>query len=293
MSLSSAVRYKPFSHVPGTICLIPGTMHAVQVFPTCYSIYDYSSQEPRLIETKQFDHTGPLEQFCVLQNLEKGKVEVSGFSQNGFVRYKIGPDVTFGPRERLFLGVDKSQDWQMVRRRCNMNEVLPYLYWLSQSIPLPQEVHGSFLRDLKALFSAGFSDLLVPRLIDTDHNGYEVIVSDTNQSPLVLLKHLFGRIRSLFFQEQNGQIAILPNLPSECHSGTLSGITTARGHTISLEWTKHLIRRVSIEAACDDEITFEFQKPIKSVRAQSQRVQTPFVLKVTAGSKHLLDNFQK
>ncbi|MBS0634274.1 MAG: hypothetical protein JSR37_02280 [Verrucomicrobia bacterium] len=288
MSLNISLRFKPFSHLPGTFCLIPGTSLAVQVFPSCYSLYD-CSDVPRLIETKPLEPF--LEQFTLLQNLEQGKVEVSGFTKSGFQRHKIGPDVTFGPRERLFLGVDKSQDWQLVKRRMDMNEIMPYLYWLAQSVTVPKTSVTSEL-DLKQLFKAGFSDMLMPRLFDSDYHGFDKpVVSDTSQSPLVLLKTVFERIRSLFFQEHDDQMLILPD-PSS-HSGTMMDVKTARGHTITLEWTKHLIRRMVIKSACDDVIRLDFQNPIKSTRFQGERIQLPTQIAVTANQTYLFDNFQK
>ncbi len=356
MALTTTLRFRPFSHTSGDVCMLCGSSLAFQIFAGRIVVFDYSIKEPAPLATFTISGLGPLDQFCVLQDMEQGKIVVSGFAKGGFVRYTIastldskswtvtflklpaaihfgdalvsqGKSLTysygtsshrsaiFGPRERLFLGVDKAQEWSQVVRRCQMQEILPYLHWLSQSVAydgiasevraapslftnaqevVEQKKRVDVVGSLKALFIAGFGSRLVPRLEDSEHHGYLLPVVDSRcQSPLALLQRLFGLVRSLFFQEQAALLTILPLLPPEFSCGTLSDITTSKGHKIALEWTKHTIRRVRIEAACDDELTLSFQKEIKTFRHGSHRFDAPAKLKILAKQTYLLDNFLK
>lgn len=283
MALTISQRFYPYSHKSGTLCLLPGTHLACKVFVSRVELYDYSKELPSLIETLDMSHFGPLDKFLVQQDLEHGKIVVSGFSSEGFIRYPLAYQPTLTSRERLFLGVDKSQEWQQVVRRMDMREIVPYLYMLAQSVPdcaLEEETGPSLIRDLQdarpseveaaleALFKAGFSDLLVPRLIDTDYHGYKKpIVSVTNKSPLYLLKVLYPLLRSLFIEERDGLLHILPKLPPKWVSGTLTDCTTANGHKISIEWTKGFIRRVKVTANSCSPIQLAFQKEVKKYRS--------------------------
>lgn len=368
MALTSPMRFLPFSHNPGTMCLIPGSHLACQIFPAMLCVYDSKGASRPLIGTVRFSDLGPLDQFCVQQDLEKGRVIVSGFAPSGFVRYIItalqdggswkieckkqmgniaveldnkaykvikegdvgenqSQTITFcfgnepskalslPPRERLTLGIDKSQEWSQVVRRCQMQEILPYWYWLAQSVARPTECaemvdapslyknlqqaiqhkqRDEIVGHLKALFVTGFGHQLVCRVTDSDFHGYPLpVVASADISPGVLLEHTFRLIRSLFFTEHEGSLAILPLLPPEFACGTLSGITTSKGHSISIEWTKHVVRRVQIIASVDDELDLEFQKQITGFRLEKCHFSTPARLKIRANHIYLLDNFQK
>ena len=350
MALTSTLRFRPFSHISGAKCLLPGSSLAVQAFASCLDVFD---EEIRLSRLRFLD-LGPLEQFTVLQDLEAGKIVVSGFAKAGFVRYVIqaqqeakswaihfeklpselcvlhndkeqqiaqGQTLAFGTalpvilkeRERLFLGVDKSQEWPQVVRRCHIPEVLPFLYWLSQSVILPvtsaqnepsliknlqeaieQKKGGEVLEHVKAWLIAGFGQERMPRRLDAGYHGYSLpVAQNTQTSALTLLAELQPLIRSLFFQEQKGIYSLLPLLPPECPSGTLSDIITSKGHKFSIEWTKHLLRRVQITAACDDELSLSLQKELTGFRCEHHHFSAPSSLKIRKGQVYLLDNFQK
>lgn len=305
MSLVATIRFRPFSHLPGCRWMLPGTSLVYEVYPSCTYIFDIDRPEEK--EKIVFDHEGPLDQFCVLQDLEKGKIIFSGFTKKGFIRREFSGTV-LPDRERLFLGPDKSQDWQQVARRKNVREIVPFLYWLAQSVALPAgecsgQIEPSLVHALKAakrdevelhlknLYMAAFGSHLVPRVVDSDQNGYLVPIYPG--SSLHLLKEIFCIIRSLFIQEEGSSISILPRLPPAFVSGTLANIRTKNGHTISLEWTKGLIRRVLIKAAQDDELSLSFQKQIASFRLEKHRMQPPATLKLTQNKSYLLDNFEK
>ena len=69
--LSIAERLRPFSHQPGTLCLIPGTTFVVEAFPALVRIREFSGE---LLKELPVDVSGPPEQFTVMQDLERGCV---------------------------------------------------------------------------------------------------------------------------------------------------------------------------------------------------------------------------
>ncbi len=167
MKIKIAERLKPYSHTPGAACLIPGTCWEIEAFPTRIRI-------GKKIELK-FKINGPVEEFTLLQDLEKNCVYVFGKAKEGFYRLKImGSDAGFHlfaervpskgmeydgsahgilkakekidlpaevpfflsqSHERLSLGNHRSQEWDAVQKRCDLKEMLPVLFFLGQKIP--------------------------------------------------------------------------------------------------------------------------------------------------------------
>lgn len=338
MALYTSIRFHPYSHEKRTRCLMPGSTLCAEIYPAKLVISDLATDTPQLIQEHIFSEFGPFTNFSVVSDLEKGEIVVSGQASCGYVRYrlfalacpksyclefrkspvKIEPvvvgnqsaqKVLFPTRERLFLGVDKAQEWSQVQRRGEIREILPVWYWLSQSISLSFE-SPSFISkarsllteanehrspdSLNALFMTGFSDLLVPRLEDSDFQGYHLPVTSWEKtSALHLLKESFSLIRQLFFQEDENTMQILPHLPPSFVSGTLTHLTTKKGHTVSLEWSKQFIRRMLVQAACDDEITLTFQKELKEYRLGKYHMDNAAKVHLQAGQNYLFDNFRK
>jgi hypothetical protein len=89
MEISIAGRIRPYSHSPGTRCVLPGSLIGIQVFPTLLRVEELSPKAsfPKL-EIK-LDLQAPVKDFTVLQDLEKGFIHVWGNTEKGFVRYRI------------------------------------------------------------------------------------------------------------------------------------------------------------------------------------------------------------
>ncbi len=177
MKITIAERLKPFSHLPGEACLIPGTCWEVEAYPTRLRI-------GKKIELK-FKLSGLVEEFTLMQDLEKNCVWIMGKPKEGYYRLRIeGSDSGFNLRaekvpskglhydgsahgvlkaketlhlpaevqfhlssseERLSLGNHKDQDWDKVQRRSDLKEMLPVLFCLGQKIPRipPQPLTGT------------------------------------------------------------------------------------------------------------------------------------------------------
>lgn len=84
-----AERLKPYSHVPGTLCILVGSSYQIQVFPTRLRIFDLAHSEPKFLTELIFELHGPVEDFTIQNDLEKGELRVWGKTPMGFIRYSL------------------------------------------------------------------------------------------------------------------------------------------------------------------------------------------------------------
>lgn len=89
MHIEIAERLRPFSHTPGIYFILPGSCYRVQVFPTCFRIDDLSGALPVFVAQLNMNLKGPLEQFTVEQDLERGQIRIWGVSKEGLFRYRL------------------------------------------------------------------------------------------------------------------------------------------------------------------------------------------------------------
>lgn len=165
MHIDIAQRLRPFSHTPGTRCLLPGTLFVIEIFPCLIRVYDLTEAS---LDTKAeipINVKGPVTEFTITLDLERAWIMVEGKSTEGFFRYRIqsnGILVVKSPVENLFpqpspllpsirkesmlpslpltdrlsLGNHKAQDWDLIRRRLDLTEIFPIWNRLAQLIPL-------------------------------------------------------------------------------------------------------------------------------------------------------------
>jgi len=198
MRISIAERLRPYSHLPGSKLLLPLAGTRVQVFPALLKIEG---------EDFPLSLSGPVKNFTVQQDLERPSIRVFGEAREGYFRYRLedgnciierdpgkvlaGLPKTFSNKktelpflDKLSLGSHKSQDWELIRRRLDLKEILPLIMRLGQLLPIATASTsgtGKLLEDLKTaekdllydklcgFFLAGFSSLLYPRLNDSEH----------------------------------------------------------------------------------------------------------------------------
>lgn len=177
MKIEIAHRIHPFSHKPGTACLLPGTGHTIEAFPTLIRVAGKSLQ---------LALTGPVAEFTLQQDLEKNCVRVFGKAKEGFYELRAeaqeGSISMFAERvpasglgyhlegkkgilqkkdrlqlpsdgsfvlpahvERLSLGNHRQADWDLMQKRFSLKELLPVLFCLGQKIPpmAPQPLQGT------------------------------------------------------------------------------------------------------------------------------------------------------
>jgi hypothetical protein len=361
MQIKIAQRLHPFSHLPGSICLIPKSFWQVQVFPTLLRFKNLFENAEEVIIKLALQ--GPLLDFTVEQDLEHARVRVFGHTSQGYVRYLLfveehqlflqiekSPSMgilcqgaismllkerdrialplshkkatfPFG-QERLSLELHKAQDWELVKRRKDLREI--FSIWLRLADLTPElnsskekqnqfflldkcrsvldlgkkeEIISSFLN----LFLAGFHGMLAPRLFDDDFQGLSLDEQSFSPglSPLIILKDGASLIRSIFFQETENAVALLPQLPPEFHAGRFTAIRCLNGDEIDIEWSKKLLRRVVWRSLADRTIELKLQKPIKklrirySLKERGKTISAGTSLSLKAKNTLYLDRFEK
>lgn len=356
MRITIADRLRPFSHYPGTSFILPGSSLRFQIFPALIRVHDLSSSEPILVAEIKVGMNGYVKDFTVMQDLEHGLIKVWGHMDMGYIRYRIS---ALGEKnflltternpancllswacaqeqekleekpyrhtmmEKLSLGNNKTQDWDLIRRRLDMQEIFPLWFQLGQQI-LPQNVVSTSgdshllgqcrdlirKRTLKAivpafqnLFLAGFEGGLSPRLFDDQHHGFPLPpVSGHRLSPLVLLTEGAALIRLLFVDSCDAIIHVLPALPPEFHCGRLQ--TACSEGKLDIEWSKKLVRRMVFTASSQATLQFLFPKEQKRFRLThgksssgrpcfSESISCGSPITVEAGSLYFFDRFEK
>lgn len=69
--------------------MVPGTSLGAQVFPCLLRLWDHRLSKPVLVAEISIDLNGPVTHFTVLQDLERGWVQVWGDTPQGFFRYRL------------------------------------------------------------------------------------------------------------------------------------------------------------------------------------------------------------
>lgn len=315
MRISIANRLKPFSHVPGAQCIIPGTDFILEAFPALLKIGNLKIH----LEVK-----GPVRDFTVQQDLEKNCVWVFGESfhiqvtaspdgftvqdRNGkrFFPVKIGFSL---PQEweRLSLGSHKKQDWDPLWQRGDLRDILPVLYGLGQKIPhfteQPLTGTGRLLEfnkvnarsGLEIFCRAAFHHILVPRLRDDQYQGL-CPDEEVEGNPFYLIQEATRLIRSLFFHQENHHLHLLPFCPFD--SGRFVNMQAHGIGSFDLEWLKGKLSGAILRAKQNCEIALTLQKEIgtfrirNNTRERGRKCKASDPLFVEVGQTYFLDRFQ-
>ena len=307
LRIKIGARLRPYSHIPGMVCLLPGTTTRMTVYPTKIVYDDLSGAFPVKVKEVDFARTGPVQGFTVQQDLERGRVSVWGHAQEGYFQF-IEEGKAPEQIERLSLGSHKAQDQALVQRRLDFTEIFPLWFQLGQMLPPLTEkaFEGSLvllddcqktiasnkpetiLTAFEKVYLAGFEGLLSPRLNDEDYQGLGVSPASTNSaSPLWLLKKGTELIRSLFINFSGEKLTLLPALPPQFHSGRLLGARLEGIGTLDMEWSKKEMRRCVIHCSQTTEIAITATHQ-KSFRLNKQkRHSSGAVLQLTPGEWQL------
>lgn len=89
MHIDIAQKLRPFSHRPRTQANIPGTHLCLVAYPTRIDVEDVSGNVARNVFTMTTGLTGPVDEFTVQQDLEKGNIVVWGRAREGFFRFRF------------------------------------------------------------------------------------------------------------------------------------------------------------------------------------------------------------
>jgi hypothetical protein len=295
-------RLTPFCHLPGTACPVPWSPWTVEAFPQLLkfqNMIDGRKYEERL------NWKGPVLDFTTQLDLEKGVVSVFGHTKEGYRHHEIqvNDSIPRRPLERLSLGSHKQLDWELVKRRKDLKEILPIWHHLGQMVPEVESkrVGAAALlkpydklsvgKELLSLFLVGFEKMMVPRLSDPDHQGI-IEEGEFTESPLILLTEGAKLIRSLFFQETAEGFSFLPTLSPAWHAGSFSHLQTTGGDVIEFEWSKKLLREVKICVGTTREVTLSLHKLSSFRLGRKDRFRADQPLQLQQGQKLYLDRFE-
>jgi len=90
MKIKIAERLRPYAHLPGTYCLLPLSSLRLQIFPTLIRIHAFEDRTaPTYLGEIALNLRGPVKNFTVQQDLEKGEIKVWGESPQGYFSYRI------------------------------------------------------------------------------------------------------------------------------------------------------------------------------------------------------------
>lgn len=325
MKIEIGEKIKPFSHVPGTRCLVPGSRFVVQAFPALLRIEGYADLPIQV--------TGPVKEFTVQLDLEKKCVLLWAIAKEGYFKFKleaieegltltmdrapkeglqigdkrfvskekalivVGGTYLAVPRtEKLSLGNLKAQEWDLVWRRMELKEIAPALFLLGQMIPTEKDAHGGtetlLKKSLDLFVRTSFSDLLIPRLKDEQHQGIAPVEAGTGD-PLALLQKSYREIRSFLIHESNPTLKILPHLPKEWDAGRVEGLHVEGLGEIDLEWSRGQIRRMVLRASRNCQATLLFAKPVDSFRWNGKQKENGESIFFEQSKIYEFDRFQK
>ncbi|MCB1117038.1 MAG: hypothetical protein KDK50_00500 [Chlamydiia bacterium] len=350
MRIEIASRMRPYSHVPGTAALIPGSSWSVKGYPTRLEFTNLITQKRLELD---FCLTGLMENFTLVQDLEKRAVLLFGTAKEGYVRLMIthkenqlvimtkrvpegGLTIKgkkLGPRESLQIKVDeqgylppyverisfgchKAQDIELMHRRMEMDEILPFWFCLGQLTPPTPCSHEEgtltllkpiiecekteILKHFEKVFAAGFSDLFVPRLIDDQHQGVapEIDVVSADLSPLTLLTEGAQLIRMMFFQQKGNELSILPCLHPDLHSGRLINGHAQNLLLFEMEWSKKRVQKLILRPLESGKVKLHLPNKIKSfrirksIKSRGEIHKADEMLDIEKGQPLFLDHFE-
>ena len=174
MTIRMRAKLRPYSHEMGTRCLIPGSSWAVTPYPSQIDFVNLERQKEQESFSVSCSIEGPLDEFTVMQDLERGCVRVFGRGKQGMFSYcisfsnskitlfldrAVGEIVfvyrskkwvlkrkeyleiptsstcqTFESKEKLHFGCYKAQDWTLLKRRLSLKEILPIWFALGKTL---------------------------------------------------------------------------------------------------------------------------------------------------------------
>lgn len=300
-------RLRPFSSTAGLFCLIPYTNWQAQIFPNRVFFRDLSSNEQR---EEKLPIKGPISKWLVMMDMERGSITISGKDCQGYFQHNLEKLFPFLrshslplSKKRLFLGVSKKQDWDLVLKRCDMAEIFPFWLRLCDLIPYAslsgEQIGTEALVEqdsLEILFRTAFRGILCPSFQDHHYLGaIEDVNVKTQASPLGIL-HEGGRlIESLFWLQEGSTWHILPKLWPMFHAGRFIQLQSQEGDLIDLEWSKKKIKKMIIRPASSKEVTLRLQRGIHQFRVRNNPKSRGDVsgklLKLEKGKILYLDRF--
>ena len=362
MAIKIRAFLRPFSHQPGSKLLIPKSPWKAVAFPTRLEVSDLTSEDTTsvIIEfnmegpIKLFTAIQDLERssirisgqskegffsyrlFVKENNLffyvERCQKEGLPFSLNGCAQLLnrkeslllLRSNTSFGLKstEKIHFGCFKKQDWELMKRRLSLAELLPHWFQLGNGLsnretaPVEGE-KNPFVRQCRKLiqdrnrleigpcliyfFQSHFEGIFCPRNRDSDYQGFKMVRSDQplTNSPLELLSIGALLIRSLFVRFNDNRLTLLPCLPKELHAGRFIGVRVTQDLMADIEWSKKMLKRVILRPEKDFRLQLCLQKDLRFFRLssgskqQGKKLSIQETLYLERGKHYLIDRLIK
>ena len=330
-------KYAPFTHVPGSFLMIPKSMYRMQVFPTKLCIEHVDTKKVTELDVLI---TGPIKNFTVICDLEKGCVRISGTSIEGYFYYAIfagkksidlhvkrspkeGMTFRIGSKEhhlsskethsiikensisltetkeRISFGNFKQQDFDKIKSRQDISEIIPLLMFyerylpqkikpLDISIPLMDELERFIAakdrmkleQAILNIFNVHFDGIFTTVFHDKNHLGLTAAIDSMGINSFIILKRLIDLLKSLFIQVDGNNINILPVLPVSFHAGRYTDIN-AGDISVGIEWSKKLIKKMEVSSKIAGEYKLHLQRGIKSYRIRKNTKERGIKMRVS------------
>ena len=305
------MRLCPFSHLPGARFPIPFSKKGVQIFPSKLLILPEHQWMPLAIQ-------GPVSKFTSSLDLERGVIKVFGETKEGYFRYYLFSEnetlcffqdkgqpllpqnLTLKKKlpipfilERISFGSSKKLDWDLVKRRNDLKEILPVWFRLGQMIPsIKSSKEASLLcqEQWELLFSTGFSGILYPEAEDVTHSNLALPPIGKNDNPFISLIEGYKRIRKKLLYEEENLCVVLPTFLFP--QGRAIGLKTTFG-SVDLEWCKNRLRKVLLRCDHSQKVHFVFPKGNKRCRLANKKLNLNCVLDLSASNEYFLDHFEE
>ncbi|WP_035392309.1 hypothetical protein [Chlamydia ibidis] len=322
-------RFQPYVLSPGALIPIPGSLLYAQIFPTLYRVFS-SSRE--LLYEEGFSAQGPLKRFAVFQDLHRGGLIVTSEKYTYYIlptgekvvtRKGYLPVSTTGPF--LSLGVHKHMDLQKIRHRRDLKEILPLWFRMAHLMAThAREEHldsvgtGELLvvahekikekkktelcDDLLAFYLSAFSYTFLPRWYDSEYQGIIDGLPEDSSIAFPLLQYSLPVIHDIFVNQGEECVEILPSLPPEFPCGRFVNFNLPGIGKLSIEWTKKMIRRMSLYAETTRTIRFSFASSLLQSRLRvwehkslcdSRIIPLGETIEIKVGTTYLWDCFYK
>lgn len=128
MNISLHEPLKPFSHLPGTEFLLPGSVFSIRIFPCKGLIYDQRHNPPHLISEITFDFQGPINQFTIINDLDRERISVSGETKQGWIRYHLRSDISSQGIECVFDRVPEGKYIEIDGKKIEIFKKTPFFF---------------------------------------------------------------------------------------------------------------------------------------------------------------------
>ncbi|MFY7843239.1 MAG: hypothetical protein ACOVOR_04410 [Rhabdochlamydiaceae bacterium] len=354
MKLKEKERLLPFSHKAGNSVLLPQSKRKIEIFPTLIKIDDlyvylnikgpvkdftisldlkkgmiivsafikegymrYSLQKKNdtiNIHLQKYPHNIPL---LFTYNQTTHKIEVGSSLEILDTPSLSAAEKAYSSLEQLCLGNHKQQNWEEIRKRESLEEIIPLWLkaasWFSEikewplvgNLVLLQAFKEACLsnnrllitQSIKNLFRATFKGILFPELSDNEYLGLSPVYEEKS-CPFPLLLESAHLLRSLFFQEREKSYHFLPKLLPDLVCGRYLNIVNKQNDLLNFSWSKGRLRELSIQYQTTHHKTPIFDKNLKRCRLKQHKrdkgliVNLPLTEDLIQSKELYLDNFE-